>query len=76
MAPPAEASLLRRTLLAVGFAVGGTAVFTSACLLVASLALDQALPNDHANVAPDPSAEVAEQSPTDSARTATEPHRS
>lgn len=44
-----ETSLVRRSLLAIGIAVGGTAVFMSACLLIASTALDRALPPTQAD---------------------------
>jgi len=42
-----ESNLLRRTLLAVGLTIGASCAFTGACLLVASLALDHAMPDRH-----------------------------
>lgn len=49
MAATNETSLVRRSLLAIGIAVGGTAVFMSACLLIASTALDRTLPPTQAD---------------------------
>jgi len=63
MAATNETSLVRRSLLAIGIAVGGTAIFMSACLLIASTALDRALPPTQADaIGQNDSAEVAGQS--------------
>lgn len=44
MAPASESSLLRKTLLAVGIAVGGSALLTGASMLLAASALDHVVP--------------------------------
>ncbi len=55
--PISNTSLLRQTLIAVGFALGGSALFVGLCLGITSTVLDRALPSQSKGA--DESAELA-----------------